>query len=350
MLLEGIFPAMTTPFYPDGRCYFRKLEHNVVRYSQTPIAGMVVLGSTGEAIMLSDDETRDVLQAAVQAAAEEKVMIAGVGHESMAETLRLAEFAAEAMYDAVLVRTPHYYGPQMGAAEILTYYRSLADRSPLPVVIYNIPKFSHYDLSVELAADLAQHPNIIAIKDSTGSTERIRALVEATRDVAKRTVDVTPVFTAVTERMRKAAAAPEPNMVPASALGGAAVQVAEPQTRMKTRTKEVGFQVLTGAPNVLLEALDAGATGGIMALASCVPQACQELYWAWKDNDRALAEEKQKRLIEPNAVVAGKYGVPGIKYGCDLNGYFGGRPRIPLLPVDADGQEEIARVLEDLKH
>ena len=128
------------------------------------------------------------------------------------------------------------------------------------------------------------------------------------------------------------------------------MQVADTQPKIKTRTKDVGFQVLTGAPNVLLEALDAGATGGIMALASCVPQACQELYWAWKDNDRALADEKQKRLIEPNAVVAGKYGVPGIKYGCDLNGYFGGRPRIPLLPVDAAGQEEIARVLADLKH
>lgn len=350
MLLEGIFPAMTTPFYPDGRCYFRKLEHNVARYSRTPVAGMVVLGSTGEAPMLSDDETREVLQAAADAAAPEKVLLAGIGRESLAETMRLAEFAADALYDAVLVRTPHYYGPQMGAAEMLTYYRSLADRSPLPVVLYNIPKFTHYDLSVELTAELAQHPNIIGIKDSTGSVERIAALAKATAEGKKRTVDVTPVFTAVTARMLKAAVAEKPNLVPIGALGGGAVQIAEAQPKIKTRTKEVGFQVLTGAANTLLGSLDAGASGAVLALAACLPQACQELYWAWKDNDRKLAEEKQNRLLEPSAVVAGKYGIGGIKYACDLNGYYGGRPRIPLLPVNGDAQEEIARVLEDMRN
>lgn len=350
MLLEGIFPAMTTPFYPDGRCYFRKLEHNVSRYSRTPVAGMVVLGSTGEAPMLSDDETRQLLRSAAEAAAPEKVLLAGVGRESLAETLRLAEFAAEVMYDAVLVRTPHYYGPQMGPAELLTYYRALADRSPLPVVLYNIPKFTHYDLSVELTAELAQHPNIVGLKDSTGSVERIAQVVEATRNVAKRTVDVTTVFTAVTARMLKAAAAPAANLVPAAVLGGTAVQVADTQPKIKTRTKEVGFQVLTGAANVLLPSLDAGASGAVLALGACLPQACQEVYWAWKDNDRKLADEKQNRLLEPTAVVAGKYGIPGIKYACDLNGYYGGRPRVPLLPVDADAQGEIARVLEDLRH
>lgn len=350
MLLEGIFSAMTTPFYPDGRCYFRKLEHNVARYSRTPIAGMVVLGSTGEAPMLSDEETRQVLRTAAEAAAPEKVLLAGVARESLAETLRLAEFAAEAMYDAVLVRTPHYYGPQMGAAEILTYYRALADRSPLPVVLYNIPKFTHYDLSVELTAELAQHPNIIGLKDSTGSVERLAEVVKATANVKKRPVEVTTVFTAVTARMLRAAAAPAPNMVPASALGGAALQVVDTQPKIKTRIKDVGFQVLTGAAHVLLPSLDAGATGAVLALGAFLPQACQEVYWAWKDNDRKLADEKQARLVEPTTAIAAKYGIPGIKYACDLNGYFGGRPRIPLLPVDGDAQAEIARVLQDLRH
>ncbi len=349
MLLEGIFPAMTTPFYPDGRCYFRKLEHNVARYSRTPVAGMVVLGSTGEAPMLSDDETREVLKTAADAAAPEKVLLAGIARESFTETMRLAEFAADALYDAVLVRTPYYYGPQMGAAEILTYYQTLADRSPLPVVLYNIPRFTHYDLSVELTSELAQHPNIIGIKDSTGSVERIAALAKATAQVKKRTVDVTPVFTAVTARMLKAAAVETPNLVPLTALGGA-VQVAEAPPKMRTRTKEVGFQVLTGAAHTLLGSLDAGATGAVLALAACIPQACQELYWAWKDNDRKLADEKQNRLLEPSAVVASKYGVSGIKYGCDLNGYYGGRTRIPLLPVNGDAQEEIARVIQDIRN
>lgn len=350
MLLEGIFAAVTTPFYLDGRCYFRKLEHNVDRYSRTPIAGMAVLGSTGEAPMLGDEEMRQVLLTASEAAAPEKVLLAGVGRESLAETLRLAEFAAEAKYDAVLVRTPHYYGAQMGPAGILTYYRALADRSPLPVVLYNIPKFTHYYLSVELTAELAQHANIIGIKDSAGSVERISTLAEATANAPRRAVEVTTVFTAVTARMQTAAAIPAPNLIPATALGATSVQALEPQIKMKTRTKDVGFQILSGSADVLLPALDAGATGAVLAVAAFIPQACQEVYWAWKDNDRKLALEKQNRLLEPTAVVAGRYGIAGIKHACDLNGYYGGRPRVPLLPVDADAQAEIARVLEDLRN
>src|SRR6476646_7898729 len=133
MLLEGIFPAVTTPFYPDGRLYLRKLEQNVARYSLTAAAGLVVLGSTGEAMMLSDEESREVLRAARGAAAKEKVLLAGVGRESVLETLRLSEFAAREQYDAVLVRTPNFYGPQMTEAAMLNYYRTIADRSALPV-------------------------------------------------------------------------------------------------------------------------------------------------------------------------------------------------------------------------
>lgn len=351
MLLEGIFPAMTTPFYSDGRCYFRKLEHNVDRYSRTPVAGLVVLGSTGEALLLSDEETRQVLREAVDAAAPEKVLLAGIGRESLAETLRLAEFAAELLYDAVLVRTPNFYEPQRNPNGILTYYRTLADRSPLPVVLYNIPKFTHYDLAVELVAELAQHPNIIGIKDSTGSVERVIELADATRHCARRKVEVTTTFTAVTARMQKAAAAETTKLVSLSVPGmpEPLLEIA-PLPKIKTRTKEVGFQILSGSVNTLLPSLDAGATGAVLALGACLPQACQEVYWAWKDNDRKLAEGKQTRLLEPSAVVAGKYGIPGIKYACDLNGYYGGRPRLPLLPVNGDAQEEIARVLEDLKN
>lgn len=115
MLLQGIFPAVTTPFYADGAVYYKKIEHNIDRYSRTPVAGMVILGSTGEAIMLSDQERRDVLRAAAEAAAPEKVLIAGTGAESVIETLRLTEYAAALNYDAALVRTPHFYNFPMGA-------------------------------------------------------------------------------------------------------------------------------------------------------------------------------------------------------------------------------------------
>ena len=352
MLLEGIFPAVTTPFYSDGRIYVRKLEHNIERYSRTPVAGMVVLGSTGEAVMLSDDESRTVMRVARETASPEKVLLAGVARESLTETLRLTEFASDQRYDAVLVRTPSYYCPQMGKTEILTYYRALADRSPLPVVLYSIPKFTHYELPVDLIAELAQHPNIIGLKDSSGSVERIAEIVAATRNAARRELLVTQTFAAFTSRMMLAMVPPPENFVSAKALGGeAAIAVAPPLPKVNVmRKKEVGFQVLSGSAHRLLDSLDAGASGGVLGLAACAPQACQEIYTAWKDNDRSLAKEKQQRVVEASTLVAGGLGIPGIKHACELNGYYGGRPRIPLLPLDAEQQAQVARVMADLRN
>lgn len=352
MLLEGIFSAITTPFYPDGRLYLRKLEHNVDRYSRTPIAGLTVLGSTGEAVMLGDEESREVLRTAREAAAPEKVLLAGVGRESALETLKLAEFAADQHYDAVLVRTPHYYGPQMQPLQMLTYFRMVADSSPLPVVLYSIPKFTHYDLPVEVIAELAQHPNIIGLKDSSGNVDRLAKVVEATRSAPKRAVAVTSVFTAFTNRMLLDQALAASTFIPADILGANAMAIAipPPKPRVATRSKEVGFQVLTGSAHALNEALDAGSTGAVLAFAACAPQACQEIFTAWKENDPKLAAEKQQRIAEASASVAGKFGISGVKYACELNGYYGGRPRVPLLPLDAGQQAQVTQLMADIRH
>src|ERR1044071_4740900 len=203
MLLHGIFPPITTPFYPDGNVYFKKLEANVERYSRTPIAGIVVLGSTGEAIMLSDQERRDVLKTAHNAAAPNKVLVAGTGIESATETLKLTEYAAEVGYDVVLVRTPHFYRSQMQPANMLAFYRFVADRSPLPVMIYSVPPFTAYDIHAEVVIELAEHPNIVGIKESGGDVEKVRRMVEGTRHI-KRSATVTETFDAVTPRMLKA--------------------------------------------------------------------------------------------------------------------------------------------------
>ena len=218
MLLHGIFPPLTTPFYPDGKVYFKKLEHNVERYSRTPAAGLVVLGSTGEAIMLSDDERREVLKVAREATAANKVLIAGTGIESASETLRLTEYAAALGYDAALVRTPHFYKKQMQPANLLAFYRTVADRAPLPVLIYNVPGFTGYDIPAEVVVELAKHPNIIGIKESGGDVEKIRRVAEATRQV-KRGATVTETFDAVTPRMLKASTG-------GNGQGGELVQVA----------------------------------------------------------------------------------------------------------------------------
>jgi 4-hydroxy-2-oxoglutarate aldolase len=356
MLLEGIFPPVTTPFYPDGRLYLKKLEHNIDRYSRTPVAGLVVLGSTGEAVMLSDEETRTVLRVARETAASEKVLMAGVARESLTETLRLAEFAADLQYDVVLVRTPYYYGPQMGRVEILTYYRTLADNSPLPIVLYSIPKFTHYNLPVDVIAELAQHPNIRGLKDSSGDVSRIAEVVAATNAMPRHTVTVTSHFTAVTARMLSD---PQPELLPDSptfvsleSLGMTTALLTTPPRLPvpNTRTKDVGFQVLGGSAHDLLPSLEAGASGGVLAMAACAPQSCQEIYTAWKDNDHELALEKQQRIVEASKLVAGEFGIPGIKHACDLNGYYGGRPRIPQLPLDNRCQAEVARAMADLRN
>ena len=173
MLIEGIFAAAPTPFYADEKIYFRKLEANIGHYSKTLLSGMVILGTTGEAPMLDDSESREVFKVAGESASAEKVLIAGVGRESVKSTVHLAEEAARLLYDAVLVRTPTYYAGQMSDGAVLHYFRSVADRSPLPVVLYNIPRCVPYDIPVGVAAELAQHPNIIGIKDSSGSLDRI---------------------------------------------------------------------------------------------------------------------------------------------------------------------------------
>src|SRR5208283_3152687 len=315
MLLSGIFPPITTPFYPDGEVYYKKIE----------------------AILLSDQERREVLKTALAAAAPNKVMIAGTGIESAHETLRLTEYAAELGYDAAMVRTPHYYKKQMLPANLLAFYRTVADRSALPIIIYNFPQATGYDIPAEVVIELAEHPNIAAIKESSGNLDKVKAMVEGTRHI-KRQATVTETFEAVTPRMLKADAAESEKqsreLVSVASLTSAAAEVPlrpMPSSsavtvvgRLKTRQKEVGFQVMVGAAHQLEPSLGLGAVGAILAFACPAPGACYEIYAALKDGDTALAREKQERVKLDAQRVVSELGVPGVKYAMDLNGYYGG--------------------------
>ena len=355
MFLRGIFPPITTPFYPDGKIYHRKLEQNVEHYSRMPVAGIVVLGSTGEAILLCDDERREALKTAVDSAGNEKVMIAGTGIESASETLRLTEYAAQLGYDAAMVRTPHYYKKMMQPLNMLAFYRFVADRSPLPVIIYNFPQATGYDIPAELVIELAEHPNLIGIKESSGDVEKVRKMVEGTRHV-KRSATVTEAFAAVTPRMLK------PNSEGA-VQGGELVTIAASSgtarpssgavsvvSGVKTRPKEVGFQVLVGAAHQLQPSLDAGAVGAILAFADPAPTACYEIYAAWEEGDHELARIKQERIAKAAERVVGALSIPGVKYAMDLNGYFGGSVRLPLLPLTAQMKAEIDQLMADIRN
>ena len=373
MLLSGIFPPITTPFYPDGEVYYKKIEANAERYSRTPVAGIVVQGSTGEAIFLSDQERRDVLKAALAAAAPNKVMIAGTGSESAHETLHLTEYAAELGYDCAMVRIPHYYKKQMQPANLLAFYHTVADRSALPIIIYNFPQATGYDMPADIVIELAAHPNIIAIKESSGNLDKVKTMVEGTRHV-RRQATVTDTFEAVTPRMIKAAIAESEkqsrDLVSVASLAGSADTgsaeagerrvfspvdtdaAAKPSSsaisvvgKLRTRQKEVGFQVMVGAAHQLEPSLALGAVGAILAFACPAPMACYEIYAALKDGDTALAREKQDRVKQAAQRVVGDLGVPGVKYAMDLNGYYGGPSRLPFLPLSGEQRAEVEKLM-----
>jgi dihydrodipicolinate synthase/N-acetylneuraminate lyase len=356
MLLSGILPPITTPFYRDGQVYYKKLEHNVERYSKSPVAGIMVLGSAGEPLMLSDDEKRSVLKCAIESAAPEKVMIAGTGAESAIETLRLTDYAATLGYDVAIVRTPHYYKKQMQPLNMLSFYRFVADRSPLPVVIYNAPHTTGYDIPADIVVELAEHPNVIGIKESSGSLEKLRTIVGRTRHI-HRAATVTERFEPVTGRMLKAAAAgSEAGLVPAEALAASAGPNAKPSStavrvigKLKTRQKDAGFQIMIGSAQQLHESLQAGATGASLPFADAAPGACFEIYAAFTDSDTRLTEQKQQRITKAAAHIVGELGIPGLKYAMDLNGYYGGNGRLPLLPLDAETKLEIERLMADIR-
>jgi 4-hydroxy-2-oxoglutarate aldolase len=354
MLLEGLQLPLTTPFYPDGRLNLRKLEHNVGRYSKTPVAGLVALSDPGEPTMLSEEDTRQVLQCVIETAAVEKVLLAGVSRDSVLETLRLAEYAAELGYDAVLIKQPSVLQAGAGSAGmkgLLTYFQAVADQSELPVVLYSSGSQQNDTLPVEVVNELAGHSQIIGLVDGVAGENRIANLKAGTVSV-KREVNVTQVFAAATGRMHSRSEGMARGLISVDTLtdGGAALAVAPPKLAVKTRIKVVGFQILVANSAGMLDGLRAGAVGAMPAFAASAPQACYEVLAAWKDGDEGLAQEKQTRLHDVAALVEGQLGVAGIKYGCDLNGYYGGWPRLPLLPPSGEERAEIERLMLGLRN
>lgn len=340
MLLEGLFLPLTTPFLADGRLNLNKLEQNIERYSKTPAAGFVALAKTGEPSMLSDEETHLVLSSVASVAAREKVLVAGVSRDSVVCTLDQADRAAKAGFDAVLVKRPGVLRDAHHDREVRGYFQMVADRSPLPVVLWSDAEDA---LPVDMVAELAAHPRIIGLVGCNAEHERLRMIAAKTATV-KREVAVTHVFAAVTGRMQ----AQSEGIVSVATLSGGPAVVAAPAIR--TRTKTVGFQVLAGGTGAMLAGLRGGAVGAVAAFAACAPQACYEVLAAWKDGDQALAEEKQARLLEIARRIEDGLGVAGIKYGCDLNGFYGGVARPPLAPLTGPERAEAEALMHGIRN
>ena len=291
MAVKGIFPALVTPFDSDGSVSLNAVRENIRRYNGTGIAGYVVLGSTGEAVMLSRAEADSVLAAAKEAAASTKFLIAGTGAESTAETIARTKRAGELGYAAALVKTPYYYKPVYKAETYIRHFRAVADASPIPVLLYSVPQFTGITLETPEILALAAHPNIVGIKDSSGNIQRVAEIV--------------------------AGAPPD-------------------------------FQVLTGGAAVVYPALTVGARGAILALAAALPEKCAEVFLLFQSGRHEQAKALQLELAVASKRIVSEQGIAGVKYAMDLRGYCGGLPRLPLLPLTEEKKQSVANVISQI--
>lgn len=358
MLLQGLFVPLTCPFYRDGRSYLRKLEHNVRRYSLGPAAGLVALTPDGEAAGLTDAEARETLAAVAETAAKEKVLVAGVELSSVPAALERVAAAAEAGFDAVLLAPPANWSRLIHGAdgsEVLLYYKAIADASPLPVVLWNDRAASSLRLPEAALVELAHTPNIVGLVDGALTPESLQTLLAATADV-RREVATTTVFEAVTKRMLAAtpavpATAPQALVTIGAPAGPVAVAPTSPPVpTLKTRSRTVGFQILSaGAAHGMVPLLGAGAAGVMPELGAPAPEGCFEVYAAWKDGDEPLALQRASRLIAAEELMQ-QLGPAGIKYGCDWNGFYGGPPRLPRVSVTGEQRSAIERALGEIRN
>jgi len=284
----GIYPACITPF-ENGRIATDKIAHNVARWEQAGVHGYVILGSTGEYVYLDEDERAAVIEAARKAIPRGKTMLVGTGHEATRTTVHYTKQAAELGADAALVVTPVYY--TRGKEDALRrHYLDVAEASPLPILIYNVPPFTAYNMPVDLVAKLAEHPNIVGMKDSAGDVGQLADLLRVT-----------------------------------------------PPT----------FALFTGSARVVYPALCLGVRGAILAAANPLGREFVQLYDLWRAGQHDAARQWQLKLRGVEKAI-GAHGIPGWKAAMEARGFYGGRPRPPLLPVGEVAQEQIRRAMQGL--
>ncbi len=360
MLFEGVHVPLTTPFYPDGRVYLRKLEHNVRRLSLTPVSGLIALGPDSENSSLSTEEKRSVLTTVAATAAPEKVLVAGIAEAGVRPALDLAAHAAAHHFDAILLTAPAADGMSFWrsgtqaaepTAELLTWFRSIADRCPLPVLLAS--HAAGHELPIDSIAALAEHPNILGLLEQSTHLGRIAAVKAATTHI-QRTATTTITFTAATGRMLQPPAVDNPAasgaLVSAASLagGGTALAVAPAAPALKTRSKQVGFQLFWSHAADSTAAFHAGVAALAPSVAASIPGAVFEIWAAYKDGDTALMREKEHRVAAAEPYLL-QQGTAAIKVAAELSGYFGGRPRLPQLPSTADVQAHTAMLLDGMR-
>ena len=287
--IEGIFAPIATVFDASGDLDMARFAENISKFNKTKLSGLVVLGSNGEFALLTHREKLRLVEAAKEQISKDKLLIAGTGCESLRETIELTKECAYAGADGVLVVTPSYYKSDMTDEALKCYFNSVADESPVPLLLYNMPRNTGINIGPNLVDALAKHPNIVGIKDSSGNIAQIAEII------AKCPQD---------------------------------------------------FAVFAGSGNFLLPTLALGGVGGTLAVANVVPDYCVAIYKLYKDGQMDKAKKLQLGLLELNAAVTTRYGIGGMKAAMELVGFHGGSPRRPILPATEDVRRKIAEMVE----
>jgi 4-hydroxy-2-oxoglutarate aldolase len=292
MKLQGVFAPIPTPFDDNDRVDLDRLMAAVARWMASPLDGIVVLGSTGEAPLLDEEESERAVVATRESVPFGRTLIVGTGRESTKGTIRACRRAAELGADAVLVRTPGFFKSQMSTEVLVEHYTAVADASPLPVLLYNFTAVTGVNLLPAAVSRLSAHPNIAGVKESGGDVGQIGDLVSQTPD---------------------------------------------------------DFVVLAGSAPTFYPALCVGASGGVLALSCVVPAVCARLYALTTSGRHDEARELQRRLVPLARLIGPVHGVPGLKAVLALAGYDVGRPRPPLLPVRPEAMHALRQALAELE-
>ena len=290
--LKGAIPPMITPFKENGGIDFEAHSHNIAYWNDCQLGGLLVLGSNSEAVFLSKKEKLELLKMTVSMADTSYPILIGSGMESTIETIRLTNEAAEHGAQAALIITPHFYQSAMTDRALINHFLTLANQCDIPILIYNVTKFTGVNVSTTVIEILSQHPNIIGMKDSSGNLSQLIQLQAATADQ--------------------------------------------------------DFQVLTGTASIWLPALALGVEAAIMALANCAAKACVQLQQGFQAG-KANVTDDYRRLIAVNQLVTAGMGIPALKYACDLMGLKGGQVRQPLQSLAEVGKQIVENTLRQAK-
>ena len=285
-ILKGIYPPLTTPFV-DDEVSFDKLIENLLKYETRMLAGYVLFGSNGESVFLTREEKLQLVK--ITRELTDRIILAGTGLDSIKETISLTNEVAEKGASYALIITPSFFKTEMKHKAFLNYYTKVADSVMIPVIVYNVPKFTNVNIETETIIELSNHPNIIAVKESTENSSRISEI---------------------------------------------------------SSNVNSNFKVIVGTASVLYAGLLSGAIGGILALANIAPDQCIQIFNLIRENNLEKALEIQNKMIPVNRAVTSKYGVAGLKAAMDLLGYYGGNPRLPLEPLSEAQIIELKMILK----